>query len=118
MSVVGASVVVGAGVAVGLTLLSALYGAARAKIDELLALALLDARQYYKHAVTILVKQIQAKKPRQRVPVLYVLSALTTRADDPDAARPEGHLAGQAAEIRTGVRACSLGLVGSAPAHP
>ena len=67
--------------------LKSLRAPTRAKIDELLALALLDARQYYKHAVTILVKQIQAKKPRQRVPVLYVLSALTTRADDPDAAR-------------------------------
>ena len=41
-----------------------------------------DARKYYKHSVAILVKQIQVKKPRQRVPVLYAINSLCAAGDD------------------------------------
>ena len=52
-----------------LEVLKTLRSASKVKLDELESLALADARQYYKHAVAILVKQLQVKRPRQRVPI-------------------------------------------------
>ena len=59
-----------------------LRGASKSKLDELVTLARKDARKYYKHSVAILVKQIQVKKPRQRVPVLYAINSLCVGGDD------------------------------------
>ena len=59
-----------------------LRGASKSKLDELVTLAHKDARKYYKHSVAILVKQIQVKKPRQRVPVLYAINSLCVGGDD------------------------------------
>ena len=59
-----------------------LRGASKSKLDELVPLARKDARKYYKHSVAILVKQIQVKKPRQRVPVLYAINSLCVGGDD------------------------------------
>ena len=48
-----------------LEVLKTLRSASKVKLDELESLALADARQYYKHAVAILVKQLQVKRPVQ-----------------------------------------------------
>jgi uncharacterized membrane protein YgcG len=65
-----------------LEVLKTLRSASKVKLDELESLALADARQYYKHAVAILVKQLQVKRPRQRVPILYAINTLATHARD------------------------------------
>jgi len=67
-----------------LEVLKTLRSASKVKLDELESLALADARQYYKHAVAILVKQLQVKRPRQRVPILYAINTLATHARDAD----------------------------------
>ena len=65
-----------------LEVIRSLRSASRSKLDEIVALARKDARKYYKHSVAILVKQIQVKKPRQRVPVLYAINSLCAAGDD------------------------------------
>ena len=45
-------------------------------------LAVEDARFWYKHASAILVKQVQSRQPRHRVPVLYVINTLVTHETD------------------------------------
>ena len=65
-----------------LEVIRSLRSASRSKLDEIVALARKDARKYYKHSVAILVKQIQVKKPRQRMPVLYAINSLCAAGDD------------------------------------
>ena len=65
-----------------LDMLKSMRVANRDKLLELEALAVEDAKLYYKHAVAILSKQIGARKPRHRVPVLYVINALVTHDVD------------------------------------
>jgi hypothetical protein len=64
-----------------LEVLKTLRSASKGKLAELVELASRDARAYYKHAAAILVKQIQVKRARQRVPILYVVNSLTTSVD-------------------------------------
>jgi len=54
----------------------------RDKLLTLEALAVEDARFWYKHASAILVKQVQSRQPRHRVPVLYVINTLVTHETD------------------------------------
>ena len=65
-----------------LEVIRSLRSASRSKLDEIVALARKDARKYYKHSVAILVKQIQVKKPRQGVLVLYAINSLCAAGDD------------------------------------
>eukprot|EP00227_Mantoniella_beaufortii_P020688 CAMPEP_0197601424 /NCGR_PEP_ID=MMETSP1326-20131121/35272_1 /TAXON_ID=1155430 /ORGANISM="Genus nov. species nov., Strain RCC2288" /LENGTH=86 /DNA_ID=CAMNT_0043168655 /DNA_START=82 /DNA_END=339 /DNA_ORIENTATION=- len=61
-----------------LDVLKTLRSASKSKLKVLVELASKEARAYYKHAAAILVKQIQVKKTRQRVPILYVVNSLST----------------------------------------
>lgn len=69
-----------------LEILKTLKSASKAKLAELVELGLKNPRAYYKHAAAILVKQVQVKRPRQRVPILYVVNSLCT-ADDKEVGR-------------------------------
>ena len=61
--------------------------ASEASIAELVALAKKDAKSYYKHAAAILVKQCQMRKPRDRVPIVFVMNKLASDKDDHESAK-------------------------------
>ena len=85
--------------------------ASRPKLAELEALAVEDARAFYKHAVAILTKQIQARKPRHRVAVLYVINALVTHRADAETAKL------YAGRFAPEVRACVAAALECPPEH-
>ena len=85
--------------------------ASRPKLAELEALAVEDARSFYKHAVAILTKQIQARKPRHRVAVLYAINALVTHRADAETAKL------YAGRFAPEVRACVAAALECPPEH-
>ena len=94
-----------------LEVLKSMRVASRPKLAELEALAVEDARAFYKHAVAILTKQIQARKPRHRVAVLYVINALVTHRADAETAKL------YAGRFAPEVRACVAAALECPPEH-
>ena len=94
-----------------LEVLKSMRVASRPKLAELEALAVEDARSFYKHAVAILTKQIQARKPRHRVAVLYVINALVTHRADAETAKL------YAGRFAPEVRACVAAALECPPEH-
>jgi hypothetical protein len=94
-----------------LEVLKSMRVASRPKLAELEALAVEDARSFYKHAVAILTKQIQARKPRHRVAVLYVINALVTHQADAETAKL------YAGRFAPEVRACVAAALECPPEH-
>ena len=94
-----------------LEVLKSMRVASRPKLAELEALAVEDARSFYKHAVAILTKQIQARKPRHRVAVLYVINALVTHQTDAETAKL------YAGRFAPEVRACVAAALECPPEH-
>ena len=70
-----------------LEVLRTMRSASEASIAELVALAKKDAKSYYKHAAAILVKQCQMRKPRDRVPIVFVMNKLASDKDDHESAK-------------------------------
>ena len=94
-----------------LEVLKSMRVASRPKLTELEALAVADARSFYKHAVAILTKQIQARKPRHRVAVLYAINALVTHHADAETAKL------YAGRFAPEVRACVAAALECPPEH-
>ena len=94
-----------------LELLKSMRVASRPKLMELEALAVEDARSFYKHVVTILTKQIQARKSRHRVAVLYVINALVTHHANAETAKL------YAGRFAPEVRACVAAALECPPEH-
>ena len=94
-----------------LELLKSMRVASRPKLMELEALAVEDARSFYKHVVTILTKQIQARKSRHRVAVPYVINALVTHHANAETAKL------YAGRFAPEVRACVAAALECPPEH-